>query len=93
MTAEEDKDWTSRARVLSERLFPERQFYYRSRGIVRYLSLGKRTQVLLTILFLAVAGWTGFATVYLVFKDQIIAAKNTRINEMELAYEQLSDTL
>ena len=93
MTAEEDKDWTSRARVVSERLFPERQFYYRSRGVVRYLSLGKRTQVLLTILFLAVVGWTGFATVYLVFKDQIIAAKNTRINEMELAYEQLSDTL
>ncbi len=93
MTSEEGKDWAGRARALSERLFPERQFYYRSRGIVHYLSLGRRTQILLSILFLAVVGWTGFATTYLVFKDQIIAAKNTHIHEMELAYEQLSDTL
>ena len=35
-------------------------------------------------------GWVIFASVYLLFKDQIIESKNRQIVNMEAAYEQLA---
>ena len=74
-------------------MFPERQFYYRSQGNVRFVSLNKPAQGLLTAVFIASFGWVVFASVYLLFKDQIIDSKNRRIANMESAYEQLSQEL
>ena len=74
-------------------MFPERQFYYRSQGNVRFVSLNKPAQGLLTAVFIASFGWVVFASVYLLFKDQIIDSKNLRIANMESAYEQLSQEM
>lgn len=86
-------DWRAFIADLIERLFPERQFYYRSRGNVRFISLNKPAQGVLVATLIASFGWVIFASVYLLFKDQIIEAKNQRIANMESAYEQLSQEL
>ncbi len=89
----QNRDWRAILTELSDRMFPERQFYYRSQGNVRFVSLNKPAQGLLTAVFIASFGWVVFASVYLLFKDQIIDSKNRRIANMESAYEQLSQEL
>jgi len=89
----QNRDWRAILTELSDRMFPERQFYYRSQGNVRFVSLNKPAQGLLTAVFIASFGWVVFTSVYLLFKDQIIDSKNRRIANMESAYEQLSQEL
>tara|TARA_B100000029_G_scaffold516268_1_gene628279 strand:- start:1455 stop:2789 length:1335 start_codon:yes stop_codon:yes gene_type:complete len=93
MNNEETRDWRAVLGDLSDRLFPERQFYYRSQGNVRFVSLNKPAQGILATILVASFGWVVFASVYLLFKDQIIEAKNRRIANMESAYEQLAQEL
>ena len=93
MNDNQTKDWRRIFADLTDRLFPERQFYYRSRGIVRFVSLNKPAQGILTVVLVASFGWVVFASVYLLFKDQIIESKNLRIANMESAYEQLAQEL
>ena len=88
-----NRDWRVILTELSDRIFPERQFYYRSQGNVRFVSLNKPAQGLLTAVLITSFGWVVFASVYLLFKDQIIDSKNRRIANMESAYEQLSQEL
>ena len=82
--------WQRVRRVL-DRLYPERQFYYRSRGVVRFIALGKPSQMALSGFVLAVTGWLVFATVHVVLNDQIIEAKDRRIAEISAAYQVLAD--
>ena len=86
-------DWRVIFTEISDRMFPKRQFYYRSQGNVRFVSLNKPAQGLLAAVLIASFGWVVFASVYLLFKDQIIDSKNLRIANMESAYEQLSQEL
>jgi murein DD-endopeptidase MepM/ murein hydrolase activator NlpD len=74
-----------------DRLYPERQFYYRSNGVVRYFTMGRISQMVTTGLVLALAGWLSFTTVHVVLKDQIIDAKNHRIDEITNAYQVLAE--
>lgn len=73
------------------RLYPERQFYYRSRGVVRFITLGAVSQMAVTGFALALGGWLAFSTVYVVLKDQIIESKNRRIAEITDAYQVLAE--
>ena len=67
--------------------FPERQIYIRSDGRVQFFTFGASLQATLAGLTLIFLGWVAFATVNVVFKDRIIAAKDHRYQQMQAAYE------
>jgi murein DD-endopeptidase MepM/ murein hydrolase activator NlpD len=67
--------------------FPERQIYVRSDGRVQFFTFGPSLQATLAGLTLIFLGWVAFATVNVIFKDRIIAAKDHRYQQMQTAYE------
>jgi murein DD-endopeptidase MepM/ murein hydrolase activator NlpD len=67
--------------------FPERQIYVRSDGRVQFFTFGPTLQATLAGLSLIFLGWVAFATVNVIFKDRIIAAKDNRYQQMQSAYE------
>ena len=67
--------------------FPERQVYIRSDGRVQFFTFGPTLQATLAGLTLIFLGWVSFATVNVIFKDRIIAAKDHRYQQMQAAYE------
>jgi murein DD-endopeptidase MepM/ murein hydrolase activator NlpD len=67
--------------------FPERQIYIRSDGRVQFFTFGPSLQATLAGLTLIFLGWVAFATVNVIFKDRIIAAKDHRYEKMQAAYE------
>ena len=68
--------------------FPERQIYIRSNGRVQFFTFGPSLQATLAGLILIFLGWVAFATVNVIFKDRIIAAKDHRYQQMQAAYEE-----
>src|SRR5258706_1556209 len=68
-------------------MFPERQIYIRSDGRVQFFTFGPSLQATLAGLTLIFLGWVAFATVNVIFKDRIIAAKDHRYQQMQSAYE------
>jgi len=70
------------------RLFPERQFYHRSHGEVHFVALSGRTQFAYVALTLAFLTWVGYASVNVVFKEQIISEKEQNFIVMQRQYEQ-----
>jgi murein DD-endopeptidase MepM/ murein hydrolase activator NlpD len=83
-------DWRAKLSAITDRLFPERQLYYRSRGNVRFIALNKPAQGALATALLLSFAWVAFASFNLLFQDQIIQSKNRRIAAMETAYDKLS---
>ena len=67
--------------------FPERQVYIRSDGRVQFFTFGPALQATLAGLSLIFLGWVAFATVNVIFKDRIIAARDHRYQQMQSAYE------
>src|SRR6185437_6639721 len=67
--------------------FPERQIYIRSDGRVQFFTFGPSLQATLAGMTLIFLGWVAFATVNVIFKDRIIAAKDHRYQQMQSAYE------
>jgi len=67
--------------------FPERQIYIRSDGRVQFFTFGPSLQATLAGLVLIFLGWVAFATVNVIFKDRIIAAKDHHYQQMQTAYE------
>ncbi|MEI9993213.1 MAG: peptidoglycan DD-metalloendopeptidase family protein [Rhizomicrobium sp.] len=67
--------------------FPERQIYIRSDGRVQFFTFGPTLQATMAGLSLIFLGWVAFATVNVIFKDRIIAAKDRRYSQMQSAYE------
>ena len=76
-----------RAWIWIHATFPERQIYIRSDGRVQFFTFGPSLQATLAGLTLIFLGWVAFATVNVVFKDRIIAAKDHRYQQMQAAYE------
>jgi hypothetical protein len=62
MENQKNKDWRGILDDLGDRLFPVRQFYYRSQGNVRFISLNKSAQGILTTFLVAAFGWVVFAS-------------------------------
>jgi murein DD-endopeptidase MepM/ murein hydrolase activator NlpD len=82
------------AETLAERVwawlhetFPERQVYIRSDGRVQFFTFGPTLQAMLAGLSLIFLGWVAFATVNVIFKDRIIAAKDHRYQQTVQTYE------
>lgn len=67
--------------------FPERQIYIRSDGRVQFFTFGPILQASLVVMTFGFLGWVAFASVQVVFKERIIAAKDERYREMQGAYE------
>ncbi len=67
--------------------FPERQIYIRSDGRVQFFTFGPSLQATLAGLVLIFLCWVAFATVNVILKDRIIAAKDHRYQQMQAAYE------
>lgn len=76
-----------RAWAWIHRTFPERQIYIRSDGRVQFFTFSPSLQATLAGLTLIFLGWVAFATVNVIFKDRIIAAKDHRYQQMQAAYE------
>jgi murein DD-endopeptidase MepM/ murein hydrolase activator NlpD len=70
-----------------QKYFPERQLYHRSQGSVQFMTLSAPAQVGLLVITLGFLCWVAFASVNVVFKDQIIAAKEQHFVRMQTAYE------
>lgn len=69
-------------------MYVERQIYIRSHGHVQFISLSPLTQTFFATIALAFVGWIAFASVNVVFKEQIIASKDRRYVKMQGAYEE-----
>jgi murein DD-endopeptidase MepM/ murein hydrolase activator NlpD len=67
--------------------FRERQIYLRSEGQVQFVTLRPWVQAVFASIVVAGLFWLSFATVNITFKDQIIAAKERRALQMQIAYE------
>lgn len=67
--------------------FPERQLYIRSDGRVQFFTLSPAFQATVAGLSLIFLGWVAFATVNVIFKDRIIAAKDHNKQQMQASYE------
>ncbi len=68
-------------------VFPERQIYIRSNGRVQFFTFNSSLQATLAGLVLIFLGWVAFASVNVIFKDNIIAAKDRRYQTMQSQYE------
>ena len=84
---QEKRKLLERAWMWVHATFPERQIYIRSDGRVQFFTFGPSLQATLAGLTLIFLGWVAFATVNVVFKDRIIAAKDHRYQQMQAAYE------
>ncbi|MEM8985652.1 MAG: M23 family metallopeptidase [Pseudomonadota bacterium] len=83
------------------RSFRERQIYHRADGVVHFISMSSRTQIALAVVTAGFLLWVAFATVNVVFKEQIIIDKEhkyrimetmmrMRIDESQSAYDQVA---
>jgi len=67
--------------------FPERQVYIRSHGRVQFFTFSASLQATCAGLSIIFLGWIAFASVNVIFKDHIIAAKDHRFQQMQGTYE------
>jgi len=92
---------TGKAARIIGRLFKERQIYHRSDGVVHFISMSTRTQIALAVVVGAALLWIAYASVNVVFKEQIIVAKdrdrrvvetvyNKRLAQAQRAYDDVS---
>ena len=72
-------------RIIS-RFFKERQIYHRSDGVVHFISMSTKTQIALATVIGAALLWVAYASVNVVFKEQIIVAKERDSRIMETTY-------
>ena len=83
-----DSHWVEFSRRLLRHLNVERQIYLRSHGQVQFVSLSPFAQTLLAAIALFFFGWVAYASVNVVFKEQIIAAKDQRLAKIQASYEE-----
>jgi hypothetical protein len=67
-------------------IFAERQIYVRKNGRVTFVPLSSRSLVVLTLLFVIIAGWVGYSSVHVVFNNGLGAKREQEVREMKLAY-------
>ena len=80
--------WVSRLLAFWRHHYTERQIYIRSHGQVQFMSLSPVTQAVFAAIAFVFLGWVAFASVNVVFKEQIIASKDQRYRKMQGAYEE-----
>lgn len=81
---------TRRYQSVTERLFPERQIFFRSRGDVRFIALSRRRQMAIAFGLLIAMSWIGCASYDALFPNEAIATRDRRVAELSSAYDQLA---
>lgn len=76
--------------MIFDRLFPERQIYFRSRGEVKFVQVAPSVQFAGAVAVALFAGWVLFSTVHVLSRDAVLESKNARIDEVEKAYDALA---
>lgn len=69
-------------------LFRERQIYHRSDGVVHFIKLRSRTQIVFASILFGALVWIAYASVNVVFKDQVIIAKEEQRRDEQAAYRR-----
>lgn len=64
------------------RVFPRRQIHLRARGVVQFYDLSPGAQVGFAVLTIGFLAWVAYASVVVIFKEQIIFAKDQRYQSM-----------
>lgn len=77
----------ARAAERLRRVFPERQIYHRSDGRVQFVVLSPRFQIASLVIGLSCLGWIAYASVMTAFKDEIVAAKEEKLRQVQARYE------
>ena len=68
-------------------LLQTRQIYVRSKSDVQFITVSPISQISLLIIFLIGFLWMAFASVNIVFKDQLLELKQQKLFEARLDYE------
>ncbi|MCH7832274.1 MAG: hypothetical protein IIC55_05325, partial [Proteobacteria bacterium] len=72
-----------------DRLFPERQIHFRTKGRISFFRLTKGWQIAIALVFLMTGGWMTFTTTTFVRHDAIVVAKDGLIANSRRAYRTL----
>lgn len=80
-------EWLMKRRSPLRGLLQTRQIYVRSNGDVQFITVSPISQVFLLIIFLIGFLWMAFASVNIVFKDQLLELKQQKLFEARLDYE------
>lgn len=76
--------------MVFDRLFPERQIYFRTRGEVKFVQVAPSVQFAGALAATFFAGWVLFSTFHVLSRDAVLESKNARIDEVEKAYDALA---
>lgn len=74
---------------LSARLFPVRQLYFRTNGVVRFVSISRPVQIVASIFVLGLMSWSALTSYTYITRAEILAAKDLELADAEKNY---SDT-
>ncbi len=80
-------EWLMKRRSPLRGFLQTRQIYVRSNGDVQFITVSPISQVCLLIIFLIGFLWMAFASVNIVFKDQLLELKQQKLFEARLDYE------
>ncbi len=78
---------------LTARYFPERQLYFRANGVVRFISLSGRVQMVGASFVAAALFWVCLTTFNFLYRDQALIAKEHEIKEVTASYEALNEEI
>ena len=79
--------WSKKRRSPLRALLQTRQIYVRSNGDVQFITVSPISQVCLLIIGLIALFWMAFASINIIFKDQLLELKQQRLFEARLDYE------
>ena len=79
--------WSKKRRSPWRALFQARQIYVRSNGDVQFITVSPISQVCLLIIGLIALSWMAFASINIIFKDQLLELKQQKLFEARLDYE------
>ena len=79
--------------VRVDRLFPERQVFIRSRGELRYVRLGQRTQVILATLAVVAVAASVFVALMLARADGVIEARDRQVAQLLAINQEFNATI
>lgn len=79
--------WSMKRRSPLRGLLQTRQIYVRSKSDVQFITVSPISQISLLIIFLIGFLWMAFASVNIVFKDQLLELKQQKLFEARLDYE------
>ena len=72
-----------------DRYFPDRQLYFRANGEVRFVTVTKKIQVLLSTAFVCFVIWCSFITYNYVWLDEILNDKDIEVAEANSNYKKI----